>query len=162
MQKHLYLMMLVIGACFCTSCDNNRVFEQNIDIPEAQWYADSVLHFQFDIENVEANYNIYYNIRNSLLYPYYNMYVTCYLEDEQGKLLASELQDIQLMHSKTGEPFGEGLGDIFSHQLPIERFQNFQFPKPGKYHFRVKQYMRQNPLPEVVSFGLRIENASAE
>ena len=61
------------------------------------------------------------------------------------------------MHSKTGKPYGDGLGDIFSHQLPLPALSNVRFLKRGKYTFKLRHYMRRDLLPEIVSMGLRIE-----
>jgi gliding motility-associated lipoprotein GldH len=48
--------------------------------------------------------------------------------------------------------------DIYEHRIPIQ--QNAIFPKPGLYRFTFEQNMRQNPLPEMLSVGLRIEKAA--
>jgi len=102
-------------------------------------------------------YNIYYNLRNSLSYPYYNLYLTRYLTDEKGTQIESRLDEILLMDPKTGEPRGEGLGDLFDHKVLIKN--NYRFPKPGTYTIRIKQYMRQDPLPEILSVGIAVEKA---
>jgi gliding motility-associated lipoprotein GldH len=153
-----YSLLVGLGVLFFR-CGSSRVYEQNIDLKNARWYADSVLVYSFDIKDANIAYNLLYNIRNSLQYPYYNLYVTYYLEDAQGKQLSTELQNITLMDAKTGKPFGSGLGDIFSHQLEIPNLTRFKFPKAGRYTFKVKQYMRQDPLLGVVSFGLKVEQA---
>lgn len=137
------------------ACDSNRIFEQNVDITQTKWHKDSVLKFSFEITDTLSKYNFYYNIRNTVSYPFYNMYVTYYLVDSLDRRISSDLQNIDLMHSKTGKPYGDGLGDIFSHQLLA--LPNVRFLKKGKYTFKLKHYMRRDPLPEIVSMGLRIE-----
>ena len=156
-----YTICLAIAfSFFLSNCAQQQFFEKNIDLPKGNWYIDSVLVFKFKIEDNQTRYNLLYNLRNTLNYPYYNMYITYYLEDDKGKLISTELQNVTLMDSKTGKPFGSGLGDIFSHQLPIPVFTKYKFPKTGNYTFKVKQYMRQDPLPGILTFGLRIEKAN--
>ncbi|MGD1839438.1 MAG: gliding motility lipoprotein GldH [Thermonemataceae bacterium] len=138
-----------------TACDQARFYEKNIDIKEGKWYADSLMTFRFEIDEATVPYNLYYNIRNTLSYPYYNLYVTYYLEDSTGKVIDQQLQIITLMDEKTGKPYGRGIGDIYEHQLMA--LPNYKFPAAGEYTFKVKQYMRQSPLPDLLTIGLRIE-----
>lgn len=155
-MKYLF-SLIVIVACF--ACDPARVYEQNHDIDNYQWYIDSVATFRFSIEDASQPYHIYYNVRNAISYPYYNLYVTYYLTDSTGKQLSSKLQELTLMDPQTGKPLGDGLGDIFDHQ--IVSVSNFKFPRKGEYIFKVKQYMRKDPLPGIMSMGIRVEKAAA-
>ncbi len=138
-------------------CDPDRVYEQYHDIPENQWYIDSVQAYTFAIDDPAQAYNVYYNVRNSISYPYYNLFVTYYLTDDKGKQLSSQLQELMLMDSKTGKPLGDGVGDIFDHQVGL--LTNYTFPAKGNYTIKIKQYMRKDPLPEIMSIGIRVEKA---
>ena len=60
-----------------------------------------------------------------------------------------------LFDPKTGEPFGNGLGDVFDHQFLL--LENYKFERPGPYNFKLQQYMRMDSLPEVLSAGIRVE-----
>lgn len=157
-QKKIAQFFCIILLVCCWACDTNRVYEQYHDIPNNQWFIDSVQTFNFTIEDPTLSYNVYYNIRNSVSYPYFNLYVTYYLTDAKGKPLSSKLQELMLMDSQTGKPIGEGLGDIFDNQ--VISLSNFKFPQKGNYTFKVKQYMRKDPLPEVMSVGIRVEKAN--
>ena len=64
------------------------------------------------------------------------------------------------LDAKTGKPQGKGLGDIYTHQFDL--LKNYTFQKPGSYQIKLKQYMRQDPLPEINSVGIRVEEVSAE
>lgn len=145
---------LLIGA---VACKENRIYEKNIDLPQHKWGIDSLLVFKFNVQDIASTYDIYYNIRNSINYGYYNLYITYYLEDDKGKVIDSQLQDITLMNANTGEPFGSGLGDIFSHQLLA--LKQYKFKKKGNYTLKIKHYMRDNPLTEIVSMGIKIEKS---
>lgn len=150
--------LLCIATLFALlACDKQRVYEKNIDLTGNQWYIDTIPSFTFRIDEPSRPYNIYYNIRNAVTYPYYNLYVTYYLQDSTGKAISSHLQNLTLADAKTGKPLGNGLGDIFDHQ--ILSLKNYQFPHAGTYTFRIKQYMRQDPLPLIVSVGVRVEKA---
>lgn len=153
-----YFLYSLIIALFCAGCDPDRVYEQNYIIEDNKWYIDTIPSFTFTIEDTTQPYNIYYNVRNAVSYPYYNLYVTYYLLDSQGNQLSARLQELMLMDAKTGKPLGDGLGDIFDHQ--ILSLQNYKFKQKGDYTFKIKQYMRQDPLPDIMSIGIRVEEAN--
>ena len=135
--------------------DPLRVYEKNTDLPGNLWLADSIAEFEFEISDAEVKYNLYYNVRNSLSYPYHNLYVKHSLEDTLGNELASGLQNMDLFDPVTGKPLGEGLGDIFDHR--ILAISNQEFPYNGKFRFKMQQFMRQDSLPLILSVGLRVE-----
>lgn len=147
------------------ACDESRVFEQNKDIADQAWHKDSTLHFEVGIPDASIPYHVYYNIRNSVDYPAQNMYLNIEIQDSTGQLITRDLNNIELFDPKTGKPYGDGLGDIFDHQLKV--FENFTFPYAGTYLVEVNHQMRDkvmvdSRLPSVVSVGIRIEKASRE
>ncbi len=157
-RKAASLFLVLALGVVCWACDPNRVYEHYHDIPKNQWFIDSVQTYTFTIEDPAIAYNVYYNVRNSISYPYYNLFVTYSLTDKQGKQLSSQLQELMLMDAKTGKPLGDGLGDIFDHQ--VISLSNYKFPAKGTYTFKIKQYMRKDPLPEIMSMGIRVEKVN--
>jgi gliding motility-associated lipoprotein GldH len=156
-----YQWLICIGI-FLTliSCDKSRVFEENNEFDSKNWYVDSVQTYRFSISDVSKPYNVLINLRNSDSYPYYNLFLRYYLTDSLGKELKSQQLELLLMDAKTGKPQGKGLGDIYAHQFDL--LKNYTFPKSGSYQIKLKQYMRQDPLPEINSVGIRVEEVSSE
>ncbi len=154
-MKTYLLNVLVILTIFCSSCDPNRIYEKNQDFIFKHWHKDSIASFQFEIQDPTADYNLYYNIRNTASYPYHNLYVTYYLEDSLSRTVISELDEMFLFNAKTGKSLGKGIGDIFDHQIPV--LEAYQFNAKGEYTFKVQQFMRMDSLPEILSIGLRVE-----
>lgn len=156
-QVLIILLFLISGL---TACDSNRIYEENIDLENKTWIADSSVSFQFQIKNPENKYNLYYNLRNTISYPFQNIYVNYTLEDTLGNKIAGELINKDLFHPKTGKPYGDGLGDIFDHQFPL--LEDYQFEKAGAYRITLEQFMRRDSLPEILSVGVRVEHASGQ
>lgn len=156
------MRVLIVLTIFCSfaSCDESRVFEENSDIENKIWIADSILNFDIDIQESKETYNLYINIRNSVSYPYENIYLTYYLKDTLGNQLESELVNFNLFDPKTGRPLGDGLGDIFDHQFLV--LDNYKFQKPGRYVLQLQQYMRMDSLPEILSAGIRVDKKAAD
>ncbi|QJW87904.1 gliding motility lipoprotein GldH [Spirosoma taeanense] len=145
------LVLLTLG------CETNTVYNEYTDIEDGKWYIKNAPSFTFEIKDASVPYNIYYNLRNSLSYGYYNLYLTRYLRDSSGRQLESRLDELILMDPKSGKPNGEGLGDLFDHKFLMKR--NYRFPKPGKYTMEIRQYMRQDPLLNILSVGIAVEKA---
>lgn len=157
MIRRLYyfiIILLMIVGC----SDPLRVYEKNIDFPDNLWLADSIAEFEFQIMEADRRYNLYYSVRNSISYPYHNLYVRHTLEDSLGNVISSVLQNMDLFDPVTGEPLGDGLGDIFDHR--ILAISDQKFPEEGWYRFKIQQFMRQDSLPLILSMGLRVELVS--
>ncbi|MCA6078129.1 gliding motility lipoprotein GldH [Fulvivirga sedimenti] len=154
-----YILQLLIVIPFLVSCDNSRVYEVNNELSGRQWLADSTQSFTFSIPDTSQKYNVYYNLRNSVSYPFRNIYVKYSLTDSTGEMLEGKLDNANLFDAKSGKPLGDGLGDVFDHQFPL--LKNYGFPAPGQYRLEVSQYMRRDTLPEIVAVGVRVEKATA-
>ncbi|OZI05561.1 gliding motility lipoprotein GldH [Siphonobacter sp. BAB-5385] len=151
-------MRLFLFLCFLvslTACDTNAVFKDNMELPDAKWPVKTVPSFSFEISDTTRTYNLYYNLRNTKSYPYYNLYVTRTLLGPDGKTIERKLDELILANATTGKPTGNGLGDIYDHKFLVVK--NYRFAKAGTYTFKVEQYMRQDPLPEIQTVGLTVE-----
>ncbi len=157
----LYIKCLVLYCIpvvfMLTGCGNQVFYQNEISIPDGKWKIGNTLDYEFEIVDTSNRYDIYYTLTNTLDYPYSNLYVCYYLEDGQKQIQDTLLQNITLMNSVTGEPFGEnywGINRNYSHELLA--VPAFKFKKAGKYVFRLKQYMRQDPIPEILNVGIKI------
>ncbi|RYC68665.1 MULTISPECIES: gliding motility lipoprotein GldH [Spirosoma] len=152
------VMVLFVMALAAFSCDTNAVYSAYEDIEDGKWYVKNAPSFTFEIDDATIPYNIYYNLRNSLSYGYYNLYLTRYLRDASGREIESRLDELILLDPKTGKPNGDGLGDLFDHKFLMKR--NYRFPKSGRYTMQIRQYMRQDPLLNIMSVGITVEKAT--
>jgi len=150
-----YPILVLLASLALISCNKNRIFEKNITIQDRIWHKDSVIQFQFHIEDIYSGYRLFYNIRNTNLYPYHNLYLQYTLEDTLGNVINSDLNEVFLFDAKTGKPLGDGMGDIFDNRFTI--LDDYHFDNPGIYRFKIKQYMRMEHLPEIMAVGLRVE-----
>jgi gliding motility-associated lipoprotein GldH len=147
--------LLTICFFMLSSCDTNTILKENYDIPEGKWLIKDTPTFTFKVQDTVSTYNVFYTIRNNRSYPYYNLYLTHYLTSPSGKVIHQKLDEVILFDQTTGIPFGEGLGDIYDHK--VLSFKDFRFPQKGIYKIQIRQYMRQNPLIDIVSAGFSIE-----
>jgi gliding motility-associated lipoprotein GldH len=155
-------MRIVLFLCVTTlllvACDENRVSEQITDLEQRQWLVNDKPQFEFAVNDVNKQYNLYCNIRNSVAYPYSRFFFTYYLQDSSGFELKKDLVTEFLFDAKTGKPFGKsGIGDLYDHQFLL--LKNYQFKNKGVYRVKFEQFMRMDTLPGILAVGLRVEKA---
>jgi gliding motility-associated lipoprotein GldH len=139
-----------------SSCDSNRIYEDNVVFKDRTWKLAEPAQLEFDIADTTQRYNLYMDVRNSLDYPYARLFVNYNLVDPTGKELSKKLISEYLFDQKTGKPNGSsGLGDIYDHQFLF--LKEYSFSKTGKYKVKFEQFMRQDTLQGVVAVGLRVE-----
>jgi gliding motility-associated lipoprotein GldH len=114
--------------------------------------------FEFKISDTTKKYNLYYNVRNSLEYPFARIFVNYSLTDSTETEISKQLLSNYLFDQKTGRPLGRsGLGDVYDNQFLI--LENKIFKKPGTYKFQLVQFNRLDTLTGILAVGFRIETA---
>ncbi|MFC5270469.1 gliding motility lipoprotein GldH [Adhaeribacter terreus] len=154
MKKYL-LPAFVMLTFLLSSCDKNRIFEQNQDLENNSWPIAAIREYKFEVKDTSKKYAIYFNVRNAIFYEYYNLYMKHTLIGPDGKTISTNLHELYLMDKKSGKPLGDGAGDIFDHQVLAIKDQTFD--QPGTYTIKLQQYMRRDPLPGIMSVGVRVE-----
>lgn len=149
-MKYLAVFLVLI----CCACGSKSTYEGYKTFPKNEWIADSAVVFSFEIKENNRYYDVYANIRNSLKYPYYNLFLNYELVDASGKVLANKQLDNNLMNPKTGEPYGSGIGDLYDHDFKL--LNRYLFAKSGIYTLKIKQDMRLDTLPEIMAVGMKV------
>ncbi|HVB03321.1 MAG TPA: gliding motility lipoprotein GldH [Chitinophagaceae bacterium] len=155
--KRIFYACLILCTASCSKLDSLRVFEQNTPIPEYAWRYRFRPSFQVAITDTLSYYTFYVTIRHTDAYPYSNIWllITSRYPGEKDTTSRVELP----LADPDGRWMGSGMDDIFSQRVLIR--QHAILSKPGNYTFTFQQDMRQNPLPHVLSVGLRIEKAGS-
>jgi gliding motility-associated lipoprotein GldH len=154
--KKTTLLLSLIAICF--ACEVAGIYKSIEDFKEGRWASKQPITFSFEIKDETVPYNIYYYVRNSLSYPYYNLYIAQDLKNVTGNALnLPKLKELTLFDPTSGKPYGDGLGDIFDHKILVLR--DYKFPQKGKYSLKLAQDMRQESLVGILSVGIGIEDA---
>ena len=155
--------MIRLALCSCiiilllSGCNSGRIFEDNRDFERRWWLASDTARFEFEIPAGNYQYNIQYNLRNTIAYPNSRICVNYGLSDSTGQVLSSKLVSNYLFDLKTGAPFGSsGLGDIYDHRFPLLTAYGL---KSGKYSVTLQQFMRVDTLTGVLAAGVRVERS---
>ncbi len=156
-RKHLKARFIVITilsfGSFFSACDNNRIFEENAEIPDNNWSSSNVVKFDVTIVDTVTPTNFYINVRNANGYPYNNLFLFIKTSFPGGKISTDTLECV--LADEKGEWLGSGMGDIYDNQIPFKK--NVIFPEAGKYTFEIQHGMRADLIPLIMDVGLRIE-----
>jgi gliding motility-associated lipoprotein GldH len=161
--KSLFLCIYLIIIVLISSCNNDNIlFENYKTLEQGFWQYDSTIIFKFRVTERSQNYTISTYLRNTISYPYYNLYVQYQLKSPKGDTLSTAMKELILMNAKTGQPFGKvaeptgkGVGYYYDHEFIL--LNNYQFPDTGLYELQIKQFMRLDTLPHIHAIGAKIE-----
>jgi len=152
-RKNILAAVLVcIGISSCRHID---VYEKNVSIPNYQWKYDWVPGFDFEIKDTASLYNIAVVLRHTDAYRFNNIWLN--ITGTLGKDTLVKMPHLEIPLGSDDKGWeGTGMDDIWEVRKAVSQGP-VQFKKPGIYHFTVAQIMRENPLPNVMSVGVRVE-----
>lgn len=151
------ILYLVFGVLCLVSCSQMQLYEKNITIPNYKWHSTNTVSGSFDITDTSSTYNIYLVIRHLDAYKYNNIWLDIGFQ-APGDNIFNEKREFILATDATGW-YGEGMDDIWEVRSKLNNLPR-KFKKKGTYNFTVSQIMRDNPLSNVISIGLRIERVN--
>lgn len=144
-------LMLLIA----TGCKKINVYEKNVSIPGYEWKYSFTPGYDFEITDTAALYNVMVVLRHTDAYRYNNIWLSVTGMLQKDTLVKLPHIEVPLGSDEKGWE-GTGMNDIWEVRQPLTRGP-VQFKKAGLYHFTIAQVMREDPLPHVMSVGLRIE-----
>jgi len=148
--------ILVFLSLVFFSCDNNKVFEQYIEVENPLWKKENSANFVFNVEDTISAHNIYIDIRNTGDYPYSNLYLFITIKGPNGNFTVDTV-NCQLADNR-GKWLGKGVGDLWDLKIPY--VGNFKFAQQGRYVISYQQAMRvEDGLKGISDVGLRIEKS---
>lgn len=141
---------------FClASCDPNRVFEENKEVPDGMWDNKNKISLTIQVTDTITPNNVYVNIRHAGDYNFSNLFLFITSTMPNGQTFRDTAECI--LSDDDGRWKGDGLGDIKSNRLLFKK--SVRFPVSGLYRFEFEQAMRTNPLPGILDVGMRVEKS---
>lgn len=134
------------------------IYKNKVKFIDQVWQLASIPAFRFQIKDTRQPYQIFFYTKNSLEYPYHNLYITYDLKDAVGNLLRTELKNFELFDAKTGKPHGKIWGKIQSQEFVL--LESYQFPHVGVYTLKVQHFMRTDNLPGVCAIGIKVSKVN--
>ncbi len=141
------------------SCGEKPVFDSYQSVGKS-WHRDSIVSFDFEIQDSVVPYNLFLNIRANNNYPFSNIFLIVSHESPSEQIKVDTLEYI--MASPDGKMLGNGFSDIKESKLWYK--ENYRFSETGKHSIRIEQALRKRNeveglerLDGVFDVGLSIE-----
>jgi gliding motility-associated lipoprotein GldH len=147
--KHVFICLIFI--CFLCACNQIELFEKNTPIPNLKWQNNFSATGVFNITDTTCLYDVFVVLRHTDAYAYNNIWLNIGLQSPEDSIKS---QKINLLLGSDAQGWeGVGMNDIWEVRKPIARLPL----KKGAYGFNIAQIMRDNPLQNIMSVGLRLE-----
>jgi gliding motility-associated lipoprotein GldH len=151
-----FILWLSVAGSLLISCDSQRVYDKFQRLPDEGWQADSILNFNFEVNDTIRNHNLYFNVRNDRSYGFSNLWLFVRIIPPDGEILTDTVQVI--LANPSGKWMGKGFTGVYTSQIPY-RTQVF-FPASGSYTVELMHGMRSGLLKGITHAGIRLEKSS--
>lgn len=149
------ILVLLITCCLLqNSCTQIEIFEKNTVIPKYEWQSNFKVTGRFAITDTVSAYNIYIVLRHTDAYKYNNIWLNIGLQPPGDSMHIQKI-DLKLGNDANGWE-GTGMNDIWEVRKLLNG-EPGRFKQAGNYNFSISQIMRDNPLLNIMSAGLRVE-----
>jgi len=151
--------LLFIVSFLFSSCSTVDLYEKTATIPGHSWKSSYKPSFTFTIKDTASTYQLFLVIRHKDKYNYNNIWLNLSVKSPGQDLAKTFRVDKQLGSDEKGW-LGTGMDDIYEFRKELNdelALNSVSFRRPGDYTFTLEQIMREDPLNNVLSVGLRIE-----
>ena len=138
---------------FFLSCQKNNVINKYKEFEEQKWHTDSIVKFNYFIEDSLSYHIIKLNIRHSTDYEFQNLFLFVY-DDLNKDTIEVFLAD------KRGKWTGKGMGDVREVEVTLDKTKKYF--SQGQKQFMIEQAMRYGEkeeimvLSNIIAVGLHI------
>ena len=153
-NKFFLVLAFVTGSLIISSCKQIDIFEKSTVIPDYEWKSNFIISGSFKITDTISAYSIYLVLRHTDAYKDNNIWLNIGLQPPGDSLIKQKV-DLKLGDDANGWE-GNGMNDIWELRKLLNGAPR-RFKKAGEYKFTIAQVMRDEPLLNVISAGLRIE-----
>ena len=152
-----YKNLITLLCCFSliASCIPSNTYEKNESILHHSWANKDIKTFEFDITDTISKYLMFVSMRHTDKYGFNNIWLNVETIEPNGKTIKQKME-FPLAES-SGRWTGKGMNEIYEHKIRLSGNSNMKFEHTGRYKINLEQIMRENPLKEVLSIGIRLE-----
>lgn len=155
------LLLLFIVFFAINGCIPSNTYEKNESLLFHKWAKKEPKSFKIEIKDTTSLYLLFVTMRHTDAYHFSNLWVDAEITPPKGDSIRKKIE--WPLAEKTGRWTGKGMNEIYEHKLrlPGNHFVNgtsyTKFNQIGIYDITLHQIMRENPLEEIMSIGVRLE-----
>jgi gliding motility-associated lipoprotein GldH len=155
-HKTISNYLIIFGVTiFLFSCNSGVLIDNDATYEQSYWPVDEKYVVNFDQLDTVSPYNFFITLRNTVDYPYRNIYVFLTTVFPDGKTTRDTI-DCPLADYR-GKWLGKGFGGVYDNRIIY--MHNTRFTQSGAYTITMEQAMRKEELPGIKSVGIRIVKA---
>jgi gliding motility-associated lipoprotein GldH len=136
-----------------SGCETKQLFEQSTIYPNHNWPAKQATKYQFIVTDTAAAYKIFFVIRHHNAYHYKNIWLDLSIKSPSNAI-TKQVLNLNLADDARGW-LGTGMDDIYDQRIPMTATP-IRFNK-GINEITVQHTMREDPLENILSTGIRVE-----
>ncbi|MEE1143505.1 MAG: gliding motility lipoprotein GldH [Bacteroidales bacterium] len=145
---------ILLVAILFSACNNNVVYDENKEVDQQAWKTIDKLYYEVDITDTIKDYKLAINIRNTIEYPYSNIFFYMNTILPNGKVTKCDTIECYLAYPD-GTWKGKGSSKIRDNRFWIAK--NIKFEQKGKYTFELRQATIDSTLKGICDVGLHLE-----
>ena len=144
----------LLAAFFLLSCNKDIVYNDFRPVPDKKWDKSYGFVFEFDLKDASIPYDITLQLRNSVYYPYQNLWIL-FDQFHQDEILCKDTIEYRLVND-FGRWTGNGI-TLYQNQFPLR--SNYHFPDTGTYTITIRHGMIDARLKGIENVGLLIRTS---
>lgn len=135
-----------------SACQPKVLYTQFYHLPTEGWNLDSILNYNFAVNDTTATYDVLITLRYNRSYPYQNLW-----------MFVDEWQGDTLLHCDTiecylADEYGRWNGrGINTYEQSLIYVCNHAYDKSGEHRYAFRQGMRTEYLGGIIDLGLTIQ-----
>lgn len=150
----LSFLLFAFSGSFLYSCTTLDFTEVSANIPQKKWDSKQKHELLFTLTDTTVSYELFLVLRHNEAYRFNNIWIQLTIQQPNNQIENYRIEKI-LASNEMGW-LASGLNDIYEHRIPLA-LPNFLFKQTGRYKIVVEQIMREDPLQNIISAGLRLE-----
>jgi gliding motility-associated lipoprotein GldH len=152
-SKNRILVLLLTAISVAFSCTHNTFYQKSDSMPNEIWHKDSALVYRITISDSSQFYNFYFDIRNTVSYPYQNLFIFFTSQFPDSTMFTDTLNCN--LFDAYGRWTGSGSGRIKENRFTFK--SKVCFPQTGDYIFTSQHAMRDTHLIGISNFGITLQ-----
>jgi gliding motility-associated lipoprotein GldH len=136
-----------------SGCETKQLFEQSTIYPNHNWPSKQATKYQFNVTDTAATYKLFFVIRHHNAYHYKNIWLDLSIKSPTNAI-TKQVLNLNLADDARGW-LGTGMDDIYDQRIPMTATP-IRFNK-GIHEITVQHTMREDPLENILSTGIRVE-----
>lgn len=153
--KAVQVFFILISVILLSSCSNNTVYESYNKFENLNWKRFNIQKFEFKVENIEIEYDVYLTIRHIPEIPYKEFKINYTFYTPSGDMRSNDI--ILDLYDNDKNKLSECLGDFCDFTFPIR--EGLTFSDAGTVKFEIENKYPKVDMPGIMEVGLIVKKA---